>query len=218
MPAADRHASTRGRRKSDESTPAATPVVSSPAGAGSPGSSRAEAELHDRLEPLVAGLGFDLEEVRVSRVGRRTLVKVVVDADGGLELDDVADVSRAVDAHLDADDPFAGPFVLEVSSPGVDRPLTEPRHWRRNVHRLVQVEHGGAPLTARVVAVDDDGVTLRVEGPQAASAPTTIHAPYGQLGPGRVQVEFNRPTSAQTYDDDHDDQDHDHDDDDAQEG
>ena len=83
---------------------------------------KVETDLKARLEVLVADLGFDLEELHVTRVGRRPLVKVVVDADGGVELDDVADVSRAVDAHLDADDPFSGPFVLEVSSPGVERP------------------------------------------------------------------------------------------------
>jgi ribosome maturation factor RimP len=154
--------------------------------AATTGATKAETDLHARLEPLVAGLGFDLEELRVTRVGRRTLVKVVVDVDGGLELDDVAEVSRAVDAHLDADDPFSGPFVLEVSSPGVDRPLTEPRHWRRNVGRLVEVTHDDAPLTARIVAADDAGVTFDTAGTVA----------YGQLGPGRVQIEFNRPARA----------------------
>jgi ribosome maturation factor RimP len=170
------------------SQPDAAKAGSSPAG-----STKAEDDLHARLEPLVAGLGFDLEELRVTRVGRRTLVKVVVDADGGLELDDVAEVSRAVDAHLDADDPFSGPFVLEVSSPGVDRPLTEPRHWRRNVGRLVEVKvdvtRDAAPLTARIISADDSGVTFDAAG-------ASVTAGYAQLGPGRVQIEFNRPASA----------------------
>jgi ribosome maturation factor RimP len=155
------------------------------------GPAKVETDLHARLEPLIAGLGFDLEELRVSRVGRRTLVKVVVDADGGLELDDVADVSRAVDAHLDADDPFSGPFVLEVSSPGVDRPLTEPRHWRRNAGRLVEVTRDDVPMTARIVSTDESGVTFDASG-------TPVSAGYAQLGPGRVQIEFNRPAAAGT--------------------
>lgn len=160
---------------------------------GRQGSTRDEADLHQRLEPLITRLGFDLEDVRVARVGRRTLVKVVVDAASGVELDDIADVSRAVDAELDADDPFSGPFVLEVSSPGVDRPLTEPRHWRRNVGRLVEVSRDGVPLTVRIVSADDGGVTFAVVG-----APTgaTTHVAYDRLGPGRVQVEFNRPAPA----------------------
>ncbi len=150
---------------------------------------KVETELHARLAPLIAGLGFDLEELRVTRVGRRTLVKVVVDGDDGLHLDDVADVSRAVDAHLDADDPFSGPFVLEVSSPGVDRPLTEPRHWRRNAGRLVEVTRDDTPMTARIVSADDAGVTFDAAG-------TAVTAGYTQLGPGRVQIEFNRPAGA----------------------
>lgn len=157
-------------------------------------------ELENRLGPLVTALGFDLEEVRVTRVGRRTLIKVVVDADGGLELDDVAEVSRAVDADLDADDPFSGPFVLEVSSPGVDRPLTEPRHWRRNVGRLVEVERDGEAMTARVVSVDDGGVTFGVTGPPGGSTRDVqaerAYVEHDRLGPGRVQVEFNRAATA----------------------
>ena len=149
-------------------------------------------ELHDRLGPLISGLGFDLEDIHVTRVGRRTLVKVVVDVDGGLELDDVAEVSRAVDANLDGDDPFSGAFVLEVSSPGIDRPLTEPRHWRRNVSRLVEVEHAGRPITGRIVAADDLGVTLDVDG-------ASVEAQHRDLGPGRVQIEFNRPPAAGSH-------------------
>jgi ribosome maturation factor RimP len=156
-------------------------------------SSDAQAELRARLEPIVTGLGFDLEDLHVSRVGRRNLVRVVVDADGGLELDDIADVSRAVDTYLDADDPFSGPFVLEVSSPGVDRPLTEPRHWRRNAGRLVQVSHNGAPMTARITSADDGGVVFDAGG-------RIVTAGYADLGPGRVQVEFNRPAASGTDD------------------
>src|SRR4051812_50134009 len=91
------------------------------------------------LAPLVETTGADLEDVSVSKAGKRSVVRVVVDRDGGVSLDDVADVSRgisdALDA-LDAQDPSAlGPsYVLEVTSPRVDRPLTEPRPWRRSVH------------------------------------------------------------------------------------
>jgi ribosome maturation factor RimP len=90
--------------------------------------------------------------------------------------------------------------VLEVTSPGVDRPLTEPRHWRRNTGRLVTVPIGPAgsteQVTARVVAVDDAGVTLTVEtkgkpgAKKRAAAPQQV--PWAALGPGRVQVEFGR--------------------------
>ena len=94
------------------------------------------------LEPVVAGAGYDLEDLTVSAAGKRSVVRVLVDKDGGVTLDDVADVSRLVSEALDAADEqdptlLGTSYVLEVSSPGVDRPLTEPRHWRRNVGRLV---------------------------------------------------------------------------------
>ena len=93
------------------------------------------------------------------------------------------------------------PYVLEVSSPGVDRPLTEPRHWRRNTGRLVTVAVGPAgqttEVTGRVTAVDDAGVTLAVEAKGKPGAkkrpPTPREVPWAELGSGRVQVEFGRP-------------------------
>ena len=81
---------------------------------------------------MVSAAGLELESVRVGRAGRRSLLRVVVDTDQGVSLDDIALVSRAVAAEVDASDLMGpGPYTLEVSSPGVDRPLTEPRHWRR---------------------------------------------------------------------------------------
>ena len=153
------------------------------------------------IAPVVDGAGYDLEDLSVSRAGRRHVVRVIVDADGGINLDAVADVSRAVSAALDAaeesgGDIVAGEYQLEVSSPGVDRPLTLPRHWRRNVGRLVRVtvrgtgESGARPagdrqVTGRVVAADDESVALEIDGERA-------QWPYADLGPGRVQVEFSR--------------------------
>ncbi len=145
------------------------------------------------VEPVVEAAGYDLEELVVVAAGRRSLVKVVVDADGGITLDDIADVSRAVSTALDeADD--AGlvgksPYTLEVTSRGVDRPLTEPRHWRRNVGRLVNVQVGEDMLTGRIVEASDAGAVLDVAGARR-------EAGYAQLGPGKVQVEFSRPGKA----------------------
>jgi len=90
------------------------------------------AELARVLEPVVRAAGMDLESVRVSPAGRRRLLKLVVDADGGAALDQIAEVSREASVRLDASGVMGEvPYTLEVSSPGVDRPLTEPRHWRR---------------------------------------------------------------------------------------
>jgi ribosome maturation factor RimP len=163
----------------------------------------ATARLAGWIEPVVAGAGYDLEELVVTPAGRRSVVRVVIDRDEGVSLDDVAEVSRAVSEVLDRNDGDLGraPYVLEVTSPGVDRPLTEPRHWRRNAGRLVTVTVGPAgsaeQVTGRVTAVDDAGVTLAVEKPGKPGAkrkpPTPRQVPWAQLGAGRVQVEFARP-------------------------
>jgi ribosome maturation factor RimP len=154
------------------------------------------------IESVVGAAGYDLEDLVITPAGRRSVVRVVVDRDAGVTLDDIAEVSRAVSAALDENDGTLGraPYVLEVTSPGVDRPLTETRHWRRNVGRLVAVPVGptGAtePVTGRVTAVDDTGVTLAVEGRGKPGAkkrpPTPRHVPWAELGAGRVQVEFGR--------------------------
>jgi ribosome maturation factor RimP len=149
--------------------------------------------LRDRLaaviSPVTERAGFDLERVTVSRIGRRYSVQVVVDGDGGVGLDAIAEVSRALSEALDAAETAGaaavpGEYVLEVSSPGVDRPLTEPRHWRRNVGRLVTVRLAeGGTVTGRIAATTDEGVQLEVNGARRA-------VPYGGLGPGRIQVEL----------------------------
>ena len=140
------------------------------------------------LEPVVSGAGFDLEDLTVSAAGKRSVVRVLVDKDGGVTLDDVADVSRlgseALDAADEQDPTLLGTsYVLEVSSPGVDRPLVEPRHWRRNVGRLVAASlRDGSTADGRITAVDDAGVTLDEQRV----------LPFDELARGLVQVEFNR--------------------------
>lgn len=145
------------------------------------------------IAPVVTRAGLDLEDVVVTPAGRRSLVRVVVDGDHGVTLDDIAELSQAVSAALDDDGDGLGstPYVLEVSSPGVDRPLREPRHWRRAVGRLVEAELSaddplGSSVTGRVVASHDTGVTLDVDG-------TTTDLAYERIRRARVQVEFNRP-------------------------
>lgn len=181
----------------------------------------ATARLTGWIEPVVGAAGYDLEELVVTPAGRRSVVRVVVDRDRGVTLDDIAEVSRAVSAVLDDNDDDLGrsPYVLEVTSPGVDRPLTQQRHWRRNVGRLVAVPVGpdgaGQQLTGRILAVEDAGVTLAVEAtaPEAKvkpgarkRAPTPRQVPWAELGAGRVQIEFGR------HADDHGQHENEHDD------
>lgn len=148
------------------------------------------ARLNSIIEPVVMSSGYDLEELAVVRMGRRYVVRVTVDRDGGLSLDAIADLARDVSAAIDGAEAAGGEFIsgeyqLEVSSPGVDRPLTQPRHWRRNVGRLVKVKVAGRPMTGRVITAGDEIVTLDVDGRHTEAA-------YADLGPGRVEVEFSR--------------------------
>jgi ribosome maturation factor RimP len=137
------------------------------------------------IQPVVAAAGMDLESVRVSVAGKRRVLRIVVDSDEGVTLDDTADVSHEVSALLDAANVMGEvPYTLEVSSPGVDRPLTESRHWRRARRRLVKVKVvGEGPIVGRVLAASDSGVTLDTDGVRRELG-------YGSLGPGTVQVEF----------------------------
>jgi ribosome maturation factor RimP len=141
------------------------------------------------LEPVVTARGFDLEDVVVTPAGKRRMLRVVVDKDGGVDLDDIANVSSAVSVTLDESDVMgAVPYVLEVTSPGVDRPLTLARHWQRATERLVRVDIAGVgDRTGRVVAADDAGVLLDIDGAEQ-------HVLWADLGQGRVQIEFNRKT------------------------
>ncbi|MFC6084429.1 ribosome maturation factor RimP [Sphaerisporangium aureirubrum] len=139
------------------------------------------------LAPVAAAEGLDLEDITITPAGRRRLLRVVVDGDGGVSLDKVADISQIVSQTLDDSDVMGGsPYVLEVTSPGVDRPLTEPRHWRRATGRLVRADlRDGGSIEGRVLVADDSGVELDTAG-------AACRLEWEQLGKGRVQVEFRR--------------------------
>lgn len=147
--------------------------------------------------PAAAGV-IDVESVSVTKAGRRELVRVVVDRDGGIDLDAVAEVSRAIAEALDAPEAAAalpGPYVLEVTSPGVDRPLTQPKHWRRSLQRLVRISRTGQPdVEGRIVAVDEEGASIRRSGD-----PEPVRVPFAEVDRAVVQVEFN-PDSAESDD------------------
>ena len=201
MPGGSRHApkprgaaeggrSSRTAPRRSVKAPAKAPVKATGVAGGA---SVDEARIADVIRPVIAAAGMDLESVRVTAAGRRRLLRVVVDSDRGVSLDDAAAISRELSTALDTVAVMGDfPYTLEVSSPGVDRPLTDQRHWRRAVGRLVQVtvtDSGGArPVSGRVAAADADGVTLDVEGARR-------RFPYAVLGAGTIQVEFGHPPS-----------------------
>ncbi len=142
------------------------------------------------LRSPLAELGLDLEAVELAAAGNRRVLRVAVDQDGGVTLDDVAEAARAVSAALDVSEVLGErPYTLEVTSRGVDRPLTLPRHWRRNADRLVKVTTvDGEKLTGRVTDSDEDAATLDVDG-------TERRIGFAEVAKALVQIEFNRRTS-----------------------
>src|SRR3978361_2201657 len=138
------------------------------------------ADTRDRLAAELTGpidaLGLDLAAVHRTRAGQRRVLRVAIDKDGGVTMDDIADATREVSRVLD-DTSVMGEqaYTLEVSSPGVDRPLTLPRPWPRNPKRLVKVTpREGEPVTGRITASDDEGAVLDVEGTEQRFASTDV--------------------------------------------
>jgi ribosome maturation factor RimP len=144
--------------------------------------------LVEELTPHLLQMGLDLEVVELTPAGRRRVLRVAVDKDGGVTMDDVAEATKEVSRVLDASDVMGEhPYTLEVTSPGTDRPLTLPRHWRRNIGRLVKATtQDGRTVTGRVVAQDESSATLDVDGSQRTIA-------LDEVAKAHVQIEFNRP-------------------------
>ncbi|MGX1760119.1 ribosome maturation factor RimP [Streptomyces lydicus] len=149
--------------------------------------------LRGLLEPLVAARDLDLEEIEVTPAGKRRVLRIVVDSDEGVQLDECAELSREVSQVLDDSEVMGGaPYTLEVTSPGADRPLTELRHYRRAVGRLIKAQlHEGGELVARITAVDDAGLDLEVPGVKGRK-PTTRRVSFDEIAKARVELEFSR--------------------------
>ena len=160
----------------------------------------------------LAELGLTVEDVAVTPAGKRRLVRIWLDRDlSGLEpddessaidplsLDEVADATRVISVALDASDALGeAPYVLEVGSAGVDRPLTEPRHYRRNVTRLVEIQRVGDPaggaLTGRLVRAGPTEAAVLLAATKNEPQ-TKLTIPYADIARAQVQVEFARVTT-----------------------
>lgn len=167
--------------------------------------SAAAQRVRDLVEPTLAGLDLRVEDVTVMPAGRRRVVRIAIDDDlsgldaadetslvPGLDLDRVAEATRVVSAVLDEADVLGqAPYVLEVSSPGVNRPLTRPHHFRRNVGRLLRLTlvGGGQPPGGRLVAAGPETIRLRVPGSTRAPDHEATYA-YTDIARADVEVEF----------------------------
>ncbi|MCX6429167.1 MAG: ribosome maturation factor RimP [Actinomycetes bacterium] len=146
--------------------------------------------IQEALTPVVESAGFFLEEVHIASPSNRRVVTCIVDGEISLNLDQVTLVSKEISAILD-EAPFMGqtPFTLEVTSPGVDRPLTLPRHWRKNLSRLVRIVLlSGEVVTGRIAASNESTVTLLIE--EKVSREEIVN--YADIKKALVEIEFNR--------------------------
>jgi ribosome maturation factor RimP len=140
---------------------------------------------------VTADRGFELVDVEVRGAGGGSLVRLFVDRPGGIGLDDLQSVSEEVSAILDAEDPIPGPYTLEVSSPGLDRPLKTEADYRRFVGRLARVSSyeridGRRHWTGRIVSCEEGVLSLVLE--REGGEPARI--PCDRIAHGRLEVEL----------------------------
>jgi ribosome maturation factor RimP len=148
-------------------------------------------QLIELLTPAVLEAGFYLEDIHITTPGSHRIVTCIVDGDSSLNLDQVTSVSRLISELLDVA-PFMGetPFTLEVTSPGVDRPLVLPRHFAKNYDRLLKVIRlDGSEVIGRIASNTDESVTLTVVNKKES------HEEVVQLADIKralVEIEFSR--------------------------
>ena len=148
-------------------------------------------KITELVQPAVESAGFFLEDVHVLSPGSHRIITCIVDGQTPLNLDQVTSVSRNISELLDTAD-FMGEtaFTLEVTSPGVDRPLTLHRHWQKNVKRLVKVVYlDGSVVSGRISAVEESHVFF-IEDIKGKSKEHTVA--FADVKRATVEIEFNR--------------------------
>jgi ribosome maturation factor RimP len=139
------------------------------------------------VDECVSALGFDVEAIELTPAGNKRVLRIALDRDGGVGIDHITEATRALSEELDASDVMGTqPYTLEVTSRGVDRPLTEPRHWRRNAGRLVRLRLADdSSVDGRIGESDDQGVVIEGRTSNQRLA-------YDQINTALVQTELNR--------------------------
>ena len=148
-------------------------------------------QISELVTPAVSDQGFYLEDVHVATPGSHRIVTCIVDGDASLNLDQVTTVSRVISELLD-EAAFMGetPFTLEVTSPGVDRPLTQPRHFAKNIDRLLKIiKLDESEVTGRILSNTDQDVTLTVAVKKETIEQTVS---LSEIKRAVVEIEFNR--------------------------
>ncbi len=143
------------------------------------------------ITPALQHAGYFLEDVNLVTPGNHRIVTVIVDGETSLNLDQVTVASKLVSELMD-EAPFMGetPFTLEVTSPGIDRPLTLPRHFAKNLSRLLKVtKTDGVVVTGRITSNNDDSVTLAVVEKKESKE---VVVALAEIKRAVVEIEFNR--------------------------
>ena len=144
----------------------------------------------DAIRPAVENAGFFLEDVFTSNPGNHRIVTCMIDGLQPLSLDEVTVVSREISAILDESPLLTEAFTLEVTSPGVDRPLTEVRHWTKNLTRLIKTTlNDGSVITGRLIEFDETSATL-VENIKGRIKNHSVA--FADIKRAVVEIEFNR--------------------------
>lgn len=148
-------------------------------------------QISEHITPALQKAGYFLEDVNLVSPGQHRIVTVIVDGESALNLDQVTVASKLVSELLD-EATFMGetPFTLEVTSPGIDRPLTLPRHFAKNIDRLLKVtKSDGVVITGRILSNTDNDLTLSVTEKKDVKE---VVISLGDIKRAQVEIEFNR--------------------------
>jgi ribosome maturation factor RimP len=145
-------------------------------------------EAETLIRPVIEGSGLELVDVAFRRESGRRVLRVVVDREGGVDVDTIAELAEKVSRRLDVEGFAPGPYALEVSSPGIERSLKRPRDFERRVGDTVKVKtttpvNGRTNITGELVSADDDGIAVAAGGGE-------LRVPYGDIASARTVVDW----------------------------
>lgn len=142
-------------------------------------------DIFDKISPLVHKFDFELEDVILKSAGKNTIVQVLVDKDSGISLDEVANLSTKLSDFFDENSLIGNKsYTLDVGSPGIDRPLTKLRHWKKNLDRLVKIHSKTNIFEGRIKKVEETEVQIEIKGKLQSFQ-------YSDISKAIIQVEFN---------------------------
>jgi len=125
--------------------------------------------LTEMLEPAVEAAGFELVGIEYIRAGKHSTLRIYIDHQDGIDVDDCVEVSRQCSAVLDVEDPITNEYNLEVSSPGLDRPLFKPHHYEERIGEIISLQlvmpsNGRRNFKGEVISVEGEMITVKVDG------------------------------------------------------